>query len=49
MSYEDRDTYGMYKRSSASGPGPSLFVARISQTARDDHVTRFQDDSLRRI
>jgi sporulation protein YlmC with PRC-barrel domain len=27
MSYEDRDTYGMYQRSADNGPGPTLMGA----------------------
>jgi len=43
MSYEDRDTYGMYKRSSSSGPGPTLMGA---DTLMGNDVYNHKDEDL---
>lgn len=29
MSYEDRDTYGMYKNDKSKGPGPELMGEKL--------------------
>jgi sporulation protein YlmC with PRC-barrel domain len=47
MSYEERDTYGMYKSSAnKKGPGPALMGA---DTLIGDHVHNMQDEHLGEI
>jgi sporulation protein YlmC with PRC-barrel domain len=43
MSYEERDTYGMYKGEDTSGPGPRLMGA---DTLIGDHIHNTQDEHL---
>jgi sporulation protein YlmC with PRC-barrel domain len=43
MSYEDRDTYGMYKNQDGEGPGPRLMGA---DTLIGDDVYNHQDEDL---
>jgi sporulation protein YlmC with PRC-barrel domain len=43
MSYEDRDTYGMYKNQDKNGPGPRLMGAH---TLIGDDVCNHQDEDL---
>jgi sporulation protein YlmC with PRC-barrel domain len=43
MSYEDRDTYGMYKRTAGSGPGPTLMGA---DTLMGNDVYNHKDEDL---
>lgn len=43
MTYEERDTYGIYKENSHKGPGPELMGAN---TLIGDHVHNVQDDHL---
>jgi sporulation protein YlmC with PRC-barrel domain len=43
MSYEDRDPYGMYKRSADSGPGPTLMGA---DTLMGNDVYNHKDEDL---
>jgi sporulation protein YlmC with PRC-barrel domain len=43
MSYEERDTYGIYKAESKSGPGPRLMGA---DTLIGDHIYNAQDEHL---
>lgn len=43
MSYEDRDTYGMYKNRDENGPGPRLMGA---DTLIGDDVYNHQDEDL---
>ena len=43
MSYEDRDPYGMYKRSAGSGPGPTLMGA---DTLMGNDVYNHKDEDL---
>jgi sporulation protein YlmC with PRC-barrel domain len=43
MSYEDRDTYGMYKSSSGGGPGPALMGA---DTLIGNEVYNQKDENL---
>jgi sporulation protein YlmC with PRC-barrel domain len=43
MSYEDRDTYGMYKSSSSGGPGPTLMGA---DTLMGNEVYNHKDEDL---
>ena len=46
MSYEDRDIYGMYKRSAGSGPGPTLMGA---DTLIGNDVYNQKDEDLGNI
>ena len=46
MSYEDRDTYGMYKNRSGSGPGPALMGA---DTLIGNDVYNQKDEDLGNI
>ncbi len=43
MSYTDRDTYGMYRRYTGTGPGPNLMGAK---TLLGEDVVSTQDESL---
>lgn len=43
MSYEDQDTYGMYKRQDKEGPGPRLMGA---DTLIGNDVYNYQDEDL---
>ena len=43
MSYEDRDTYGMYKKDSSQGPGPALMGA---DTLLGNDVYNHKDENL---
>ena len=43
MSYEDRDTYGMYKSRAGGGPGPALMGAN---TLMGDEVYNHKDEDL---
>lgn len=43
MTYETRDTYGIYKDSNHKGPGPELMGAN---TLSGDHVHNMQDEHL---
>ena len=43
MSYEDRDTYGMYKNYGEKGPGPRLMGA---DTLIGDDVYNHRDEDL---
>jgi sporulation protein YlmC with PRC-barrel domain len=46
MSYEDRDTYGMYKGKTGAGPGPSLMGA---DTLIGNNVVNHKGDDLGEI
>ena len=46
MSYEDRDTYGMYKVKTGAGPGPSLMGA---DTLIGNNVVNHKGDDLGEI
>lgn len=43
MSYEDRDTYGMYKNDTSTGPGPELMGAH---TLLGEDVYNHKDEDL---
>jgi len=46
MSYEDRDTYGMYKANTSGGPGPGLMGA---DTLIGNNVVNHKGDDLGEI
>ncbi len=43
MTYQERDTYGIYKEKDTDGPGPELMGA---DTLIGDHVHNLQDEHL---